>query len=204
MKEHPIPFSSEMIPPVMSGSKTQTRRLNMRWLKAKPGDRLWVRETWRLVFDPMGCVVGYRDNGYVQRFGTDGPDGDWHHSRWWDDSDRLIEAGYSGNAFGDWLRPDGRVAALDDLWGRWRSPRFMPRWASRTLLEILSVREEILQEISQTDAMSEGVVAPGTEYTETPRELFALLWDRINGNSPGKAWADNPAVVVIEFRRIGQ
>lgn len=41
--------------------------------------------------------------------------------------------------------------------GRWRSPRFMPRWASRLLLEVVSVRVERVQDITEEDARAEGV-----------------------------------------------
>lgn len=72
MKERPILFSGPMVRAILEGRKTQTRRIvrgaALRWLEddgftpefvsdpdnrlcphGKPGDRLWVRETWAIM-----------------------------------------------------------------------------------------------------------------------------------------------------------
>ncbi|CCG42457.1 hypothetical protein [Magnetospirillum molischianum] len=47
MVDRPIIFSSPMVRALLSKRKTQTRRLASSPLaKCRPGDRLWVRETW--------------------------------------------------------------------------------------------------------------------------------------------------------------
>jgi hypothetical protein len=73
----------------------------------------------------------------------------------------------------------------------------MPRWASRILLEITDIRVERLQDISEDDALAEGI-----DYTcqqALPSDVFSGLWESINGSG---SWNANPWVWVIEFKRI--
>jgi hypothetical protein len=86
----------------------------------------------------------------------------------------------------------------------------MPRELSRISLEIVSVRVERLQEISEADAVAEGIeVTEVGEMASATLQLlkgeqwppavlqYAELWESING--PG-SWALNPWVWVVEFR----
>jgi hypothetical protein len=91
---------------------------------------------------------------------------------------------------------------------RWVPSIHMPRWASRILLEVVSVRVERLQDISDQDAIAEGIglntSAAGVPMTvpagETlPRVAYRALWESINGTG---SWDRNPWVWVVEFRRV--
>ena len=90
---------------------------------------------------------------------------------------------------------------------RKRPSIYMPRWASRILLEIVSVRVERLKAIviSDSDVIAEGirkgcgVALP--KRGESLRETFSLLWDSLNAKR-GYPWAANPFVWRIEFRRV--
>lgn len=83
----------------------------------------------------------------------------------------------------------------------WKPSIHMFRWMSRITLEITNVRVERLNEISEADARSEGVVAwHGTVNGTTYIPEFRLLWDKLNGKT--WPWISNPWVWVIEFKII--
>jgi hypothetical protein len=94
--------------------------------------------------------------------------------------------------------------------GKNRQSIFMPRWASRILLEVTDVRVERLQDITEEDAKAEGLKV--LEYKENPAYTFSgahktgwgipigafkALWQSING---ADSWADNPWVWVVDFK----
>lgn len=78
----------------------------------------------------------------------------------------------------------------------------MPRWASRISLRITDVRVERLNEISEADALAEGIERihfPEVGEWGWPQRKYAELWERING--PG-SWAANPWVWCVAFEII--
>lgn len=216
MKEKPILFSGEMVKAVLENRKTQTRRiifkgnpiddfytfkyfasdshsfracfeltkrikhmpLAMPYFGKKcpygqPGDRLWVRETWK------ECTKTKIN--------------------------RTCLAYKAGREVIDFGMPV-----------KWKPSIHMPRWASRITLEIVNVRVERLQDISEEDALAEGVnkISHAGEYFYhhsnkfpnggnwvNPEFAFEELWNKLNG--PG-AWEKNPWVWVIEFKRVLQ
>ncbi len=102
---------------------------------------------------------------------------------------------------------------LDEGWHekiKWRPSTQMPRSASRILLEITAVRVERLQDISEQDAVAEGVdplhggywkhyQPDWTQHQLSARGSFVTLWSSINGVD---AWYKNPWVWVVEFKRV--
>lgn len=115
--------------------------------------------------------------------------------------------------------PSGWIYRADDVAGHiesgWRPPIFMPRHASRLTLEVLSVKAQRLQDITEEDAIREGVEPwlPGhgpvtaAEIAAEPclsssvayRDGFEILWDEINGKRA--PWESNPLVWRYEVRR---
>ncbi|OEC59480.1 hypothetical protein [Pseudomonas sp. ENNP23] len=224
MRERPILFAGPMVRAIHSGEKTVTRRIvkpqynegpwSVRtaetprherhthdwWLPdgtrpyaalphcpyGQPGDRLWVREGfWQ---------AGEWTSAY--------PEGDCDH---WVGSKRIHfradgePPNEPNRHYPNGLR-NGSYAAADPhrVW-RARPSIHMPRWASRILLEIIAVRVERLQDISDEQALAEGVDQTNTSIPGYARQRFHDLWESING---AESWAANPWVWVVEFRRI--
>jgi len=89
-------------------------------------------------------------------------------------------------------------------WGRWRSPRFMPKWAARIWLEITAIRKERLQDITEIECLEEG--CPHMTCDEDMSEVlewYMDLWDSLNAKR-GYGWDTNPEVKVISFKRVNK
>lgn len=213
MADRPIIFSAPMILALLAGRKTQTRRLvpqppaecginymlgEESWLPVE--ERTPVRrhfEAWTgPLFQnrPAGHLCGSFD--ITPRFQP--RDRLWVRECWSDQDCCEGEAMYRASACDDGLLPE-EVAET-----RWRPSIHMPRWASRLSLIVDSVKVERLQDISEEDALAEGVVMTGKvgceeedDFGGTYRALFAHLWNSINGRG---AWEANPFVVAISFR----
>ncbi|WP_373274795.1 morphogenetic protein [Klebsiella michiganensis] len=208
-------FNGEMVRAILEGRKTQTRRpvkfpvldknlgcelagnelagelsagnyLNSAF--GKPGDRIWVRETFQGPLFDYDLMDSYcKDPTPFEKpefcvYKTDG---------------------VPAPEFYD---------ADDELHCCWRPSIHMPRWASRILLEITDVRVERLNAISEEDATAEGVPPagsllpdyPGTFLTPkgdfaTAKVAFQRLWESIYG---AENWLANPWVWVIKFKRV--
>ncbi len=102
----------------------------------------------------------------------------------------------------DYLRPTMLAPAVYHQ-KTWTPAIFMPRWASRLTVEVLSVRAERLQDITEEDAAKEGVgtaqfwtAVPGRcaplMSADCHRAAFAILWGEINGKRA--PWESNPIV----------
>ena len=221
MKEHPILLNGEMVKAVLDGRKTMTRRviktqpygfLN-NWKSdntpcvfvstnnepdkricpyGQPGDRLWVREAWKTDIEYDPCSPSQIDSGASLYFLAD------------ECASRINRHKGCGPI----------------RWGKTRPSIHMPRWASRITLEVVSVRVERVQEITEDDAMAEGIERycsqEGKHYNPTPyykafpekdgglysaKAAFEVLWDSINAER-GFGWDVNPWVWVIEFKRL--
>jgi len=99
--------------------------------------------------------------------------------------------------------------------GKLRSVLFMPRWACRLLLRVTAVRAQRVQEISEEDAIAEGIehVPPGPCYWAgemsgtgkvtyaNPQYAFSRLWNSINAKR-GFGWDANPWVWAYTFERM--
>lgn len=210
MKEYPIIFSPVMVKAILSGDKTQTRRI----VKRKQKD----------------CQAQADDRGYRT---TNVPFEDWHGAE--------VKSPYGGSGDKLWVRETwkpkyikGRLEPFKLIYpkvhpwfyladgdetkgyGSWKPSIHMPRVAARIILDVVDVRIERLQDITNADCLKEGigrhVPVPGdgpTIYTNyegknagvlyTPKASFLSLWESINGPD---SWDLNPWVWVVEFSKI--
>jgi hypothetical protein len=206
-----------MVRAILDGRKTQTRRVvkpqphagvrvspfvpsgledghgRELFVPYAPGDRLWVRETWGY-FDPDGSG---RDFDEKNEDGGHGPCRVYMPT--------MMQEGHPVREY--WRRRVAYAATrMEQKYGkgpdgpaRWRPSIHMPRWASRITLEITDVRVERLQEISEEDALAEGVIGIYAHARTNPRGAFHALWESIYGPD---SWAANPWVWAITFRRV--
>ncbi|WP_416406559.1 hypothetical protein RCH27_08875 [Paracidovorax citrulli] len=206
MKERPILFSAPMVRALLAGSKTQTRRP----LKPQPapnhphdGGTKWVLKDGLHV--PVGSVghLSVREKqGLRCPYGQPG-DRLWVREAWRTvaEADALPPRDLN-EAHRIWNEAD---APHQPGAGKLRPGMFMPRWASRTILDVTAVRVERLQDISDEDCVAEGCGATkdaiGVHFTTPPAEtiprgMFRDLWESING--PG-SWDANPWVWAVTF-----
>lgn len=85
--------------------------------------------------------------------------------------------------------------------GTWKPSIFMPRWASRITLELTAVRVQRVQEISEEDAMAEGIELMNVTREDSHRFHYRVLWDDLNLKR-GFGWKTNPWVWALTFKRV--
>ena len=159
------------------------------------GDRLWVRETWQLHSRAKDlCTIVYAASS----------DGSWTEAH---------------EQFADHLAAGRAPRPYQE---GWRSSIHMPRWASRLTLVVTDVRVQRLQDISEEDAIAEGVCRIGHQFpgstafdagpnfwtislpgaiefaanSPTAVGAFRMLWEFLYG---ADAWTANPFVAAISF-----
>jgi len=200
-----------MVQAILNGTKTQTRRVvqpqpihkwgsgvstlhhpdyfsahvelpgerEYQWIRCpygKPGDHLWVRETHTFTETDGETYV------------------EVHYP---DETTRRCECSMDAAEVASlWIenREEGGDGA-----DNWRPSIFMPRWASRITLEVVSVRAQRLQDISEEDAKAEGFTG---EHFDLAVNDFIWAWGTINGKREGCAWQANPWVWAVEFRAV--
>lgn len=221
MADRPIIFSGPMVQALLAGRKSQTRRV----LKPQPVGRPELHEPmsdedpYWAVFDADEIATRVRvpfavgDRLYVREAHYLSDTGDYEIAVCAEDADAVREHFDLING----------IAAQHNLAETWRAPHLklrpsihMPRWASRLTLLVTGVQVMRLQDISEADAVSEGITAlPNSNgpnfYTReiwrhggciashnTPTALgcFRGLWEDIHGQ---EAWGENPWVVAVTF-----
>jgi hypothetical protein len=222
MKERPILFSAPMVRAILEGRKTQTRRVApIKSLKInRPNGFDFC--TWELEFDkPIRGAYGSISGGTMtnrqareflgRRFCPYGDVGD----RLWV---RETFAPYEHDdeyLYRATIKEDTDYSADEIAQIRFKPSIHMPRKASRIDLEIIGVRVERLNDISEDDSIAEGIANLGNVFDcwkdyqasntisgcahSTPDLSFRSLWESINGDG---SWEKNPWVWAIEFKKV--
>ncbi len=189
MKEHGILFKTPMVQAILDGSKTATRRLCTscvaHWEKVSGGEE---RRKHLLMSQ---CKVRFGDLLYVKETYA-AVHGVIHYKADYKDF---------GNAL---------LNSIPNF--KWSPSLYMPKNKARIWLQVTDVEVQRLQEISEYEALKEGVsfyeaglVTRFKNYTDdsavlyTAKESFKTLWDSINGVG---AWDKNPYVYKYSFQRI--
>lgn len=230
VRERPIIMSGPMVKALLAGTKTQTRRIvkkpGSRWpdiqnLAQHGGDQHRVSYSGRFN-DPLSWGYPCAEDG------VDAPLGAWlewcPHGKpgerlWvretWAPYDQL--AIRTQERAGIFYRADDEKKHDTD--GAWKSSMFMPRWASRILLEIAEVRVQRLQDITEADAWAEGciqgepwdngkgyfpaeVMDPSGRFAvgwDDVRDWYYDLWESLHGED---SWDVNPWVWALSFKRL--
>jgi len=210
MKERPILFSGSMVRAILSGEKMQTRRI-VRFhqipatAEQKDFHRMYL-ECFQTNDGGFGfCTARLRradrfvlakNPGKQCPYGITG-DRLWVKETWQHD-DGDCDNHKCGNPNHVRYREDEKDP---DMFTGWRPSIFMQRWASRITLEITDVRVERVQDITDEDAIEEGVDRTNTSIPTYARQRYQKLWDSINAKR-GFGWDVNPWVWVVAFRRL--
>jgi len=229
--ERPILFNGEMVRAILSGRKTQTRRVVPSWqLPSKTeGEDIeelrWISVAQRHPRWGFG-VFGSTEEECMANYNND------YQSccPYGEPGDRL----WVRETFGYGSRPCPFEGAVDGIEYRadeaymdevellplyrpetppdfcygdiarsgWRPSIHMPRWASRITLEITGVRVDRLQGISEEDARAEGAPSVSFPLTESQRSNIDRFRALWNLIHGAGAWGENPWVWAIEFKRV--
>lgn len=200
VKERPILFSGPMVRAILEGRKTQTRRV----VKPQPGEGLkpsgWVMSS---TFKPNVGAFAWLDQFPLstKQHHVHCPYGKPGERLWVKETHLPKRSGTIYRADFD----ECEAAGIGGMYGGWKPSIFCRRKDSRILLEVVSVRVERLQEISEADAMAEGCdgkcpVGYEPVHRAAPCAYhYAQVWESIHGAG---SWEKNPWVWVVEFRRV--
>lgn len=222
MTEKPIIFSANMVRAILENRKTQTRRV------IKPQPECWVDQAGYSMFTGPDEISfrGETRNGtveYCRKLKYQKDDLLWVRETWipdppqdgtWDYYAFTDGELYNFHALPDRFKNQKHIiyrASWDGVDLRWRPSILMPRWASRITLRVTDVRVQRVQEISEEDAIAEGIESwyhdqyfrdylSDSGWTRDPVDSFQSLWYSINGKK--HPWSENPWVWTITFERV--
>lgn len=151
------------------------------------GERLWVKETWRLTGGGTWWGVGYKADQQAAP------------------KTKVAQCDNYGRKH---VTREQWQSVFNDRCCNWRPLSHMPRWASRLTIEITDVRVERVQDISEADAQAEGCglgcVVKSEQfgrYMSAGQYSFASRWNKLNAKR-GFGWDKNPWGWAYTFTRV--
>ena len=216
MKEYPILFSTEMVKAILDGRKTMTRRIVKHKYPLRGAPKSFS-PYWDTDDDTLKKMFGFEtEDEFVKCPYQVG-------MKLW------VRETFAYNTFCPPAKVDYKASyPIVEISQRpWKPSIFMPRWASRITLEITDIRVERVQDITDEDAIAEGLLKltkdngriwkygipdrdglPGNDdigwawehWRMSPIDAYQYLWDSINGKK--YPWSSNPWVWVISFKRV--
>lgn len=182
----PIIFSTSMVKAILDGKKTQTRRV------IKIDD---TPENWKISIAGTSIVRAEPYDVKLPRYAA----GDilWVRETWSEHQE------YYNNSAKVFAEPHYIYKADGVYANKWHPSIHMPKEAARIFLKATDVRAERLQDITEEDAIAEGMsktLVDGVVFISA-KGNFHVLWDSLNIKR-GYGWEANPWVWVIEFERV--
>lgn len=194
----PIIFSTPMVQAILDGKKTMTRRAikyDFESVYSAASQQGIMDKVCQYGELPSDAIEWYAKNIAKPKYQP----GDvlWVRETW---AKRI----HSDNRY--YYKADNNLGAIfnreDD---KWRPSIFMPREAARLFLKVTSVKVERLQDITEEDAIAEGMnktLVDGVVFISA-KGNFHVFWDSLNIKR-GYVWDTNPWVFVYEFERISK
>lgn len=168
IKTKPILFSTEMVQANLKGIKSQTRRIvdEMHYMFLE-----YAFHHKKNITDWIIRTAKYQPGDIL-----------WVRETFWFDPFQQV---YHYKADED---------SCMKLFTGWKPSIHMPKKIARIFLKVTSVRCERLKDISDEDAIAEGM-----DPDQVPTYRFAALWKRLNGED---SWNRNPFVFIYEYEII--
>lgn len=192
--EKPAIFNSEMVRAILDGRKLMTRRI----CKDQSAEKyMWVENTPMFPTDDKLYTGWAKDCGFDYLLPVKCP---YKKGMYLWVRETFVTGTHIGHA--PWVRY--RATDEEDVPEdtKWKPSIFMPRKLSRINLEIEHINVEQIQDITEEDALAEGIGkrigSSSMGHTFTGVEHFHALWDSIN-KKRGYGWAENPWCWVISF-----
>ena len=214
----PILFSTPMVQAILRGEKTQTRRI-VKYSKKITDPKIGFSAfTNNDQFEVRGVHENGQYGGSLFKMKYKVGDILWVRETW--QHTKCLNINTDDENYGYVYKADGQPWDDYEEW-TWKPSIFMPKEACRIFLKVTKIRIERLNDITEADAIAEGIERWTEErmkskpthykvyfqnckpedlcsYTSCPIDSYETLWQKINGE---KSWEENPYVFVYEFER---